>query len=219
MAQFAEINGNRLNTASVVLPYHGIWHVDAQLTDIVSLSGLVTVQIAGLVLKGSVYRIGSFIGSTTVRIIGGYAGWLKTIPGKEYRSSFGINFSVVAGDAARECGEQLSVSGDFGIGQFYERKSGPAVRSLDIFAPVWWMRSDGVTVVGDRPSTTITSAFDVLDHNSTDLGAGRVHIATDKPEDWLPGSKFSSVTLSEQTASAVIHKLDKDKLRTEVWVL
>jgi hypothetical protein len=218
MALFAEINGNRASSASIVLPYQGIWHADIELDQAVTLSGLVTLTVSDMVLKGSIYRQGTFLNSSSIRMVGGYLGWPKKTTAKEYRSSFGVKFSVIAGDAARETGEKIFIPSDFSVGEFYERQAEAAVRVLDTFADIWWMREDGVTVIGDRAQPIITSAFDVMS-DGTSLAMGKITIATDKPGDWLPGVKFSSPTLAQKQASAIIHKLTKDKLRTEIWTL
>lgn len=213
---FAELNGSRVTSGTIALPYNGLWVADVQLDVPVVASGLVTLTLGGLSLKGSVFRMNSFTGTTFARLVGGANGWGKAVPAKEYRSQFGVKFSTIAGDAARAVGETVSVVADFTVGEFYERQNARAGRVLDTFAPVWWMRADGVTVVGDRANTNVTSPFDVL-AAGTDLGLGKVTIATDRPEDWQPGVTYSSPTISASRASVVLHKLDRDKLRTEIW--
>lgn len=218
MAIFAELNGTRIRTATVTIPYHGIWHADVVLDQAAELSGQLTLVLGDLALKGSVYRQGGFTGANYIRVVGGAGGWMKQLPAKEYRSTFGVKFSVVAADAAKSVGETVSIASDFAVGNFYERQAACASRVLDTFAPLWWMRSDGVTVVGDRTSPTVTSRFDVM-LDGTNLAVGKVTVATDNPRDWQPGVKFSSPVLTERTASAVVHRLDNSKLRTELWTL
>lgn len=217
MAIFAELNGNRVRTAAVTLPHHGIGHADVVLdSSTTSLSGVLTLVIGDFVFKGTAFRQGGFVGVNYFRIVGGAAGWGKKVREKEYRSVFGIKFSVIAQDAARECGETLSVQSDFTVGLCYDRQNAPAVRVLDTYAPQWWVGTDGVTVVGNRPTPTITSQFDVM-QDGTDLGVGKITVATDHPAAWVPGARFSSPVLSEKQIAGVIHRLDKDKLRTQVW--
>lgn len=218
MAIFAELNGIRIRTATVTLPYHGIWHADVVLDKPVELSGRLTLVLGDLTLVGTAFRQGSFVGASYVRMIGGAGGWKTVIPAKEYASSFGVKFSVVAGDAAKSVGETLLVSSDFAVGTSYERQVAAAARVLDTFAPLWWMRADGVTVVGNRTPPTVTSKFDVM-LNGTNPAVGKVTVATDNPRDWQPGAKFSSPVLPERTVSAVVHRLDANKLRTELWTL
>jgi len=217
MSIFADINGFRIREATVTTPYNGLWTADCLLDQVAVLPSSVLLTIGGLQLRGFVYRSGAFTGSTSCRLVGGYGGWRNLLPFKEYRSSFGIKFSVVAGDAARECGEQISIVSDFTVGQFFPREAGPASRVLNTFSSLWWSRADGVTVVGPRASTQITSSFDVMS-DDLDLGKGKIVVATDKPEDWQPGRKFTSALIAEKTISGVIQRLTKDRLRTEVWV-
>lgn len=216
MSIFADLNSYRVRDSNITIPYNGAWTADVLLDQTVTLPPSVLLTVGGLQLRGHVYRQGFFTGSTACRIIGGYGGWLKQLPFKEYRSSFGIKFSVVAGDVARECGESVSISSDFTIGQYYPRQAAVASRVLNTFAPLWWMRQDGVTVIGSRASTIISSAFDVMS-DDIDMAKGKIVVATDRPEDWRPGYKFGSPLISERTISGVIHRLTKDKLRTEVW--
>lgn len=218
MAIFAELNGQRIRTATVTLPYHGIWHADVVLDQPQELTGPLTLVLGDLTLVGTVFRQGGFTGVNYVRIIGGAGGWMKQIPAKEYVSSFGVKFSVIAGDAAREAGEKISIATDFSVGNSYERQTASASRVLDTFAPLWWMRSDGVTVLGPRPTTKITSRFDVM-LDGTNLSVGKITVATDNPAAWQPAAVFSSPVLSERTASAVVHRLSASKLRTEIWTL
>lgn len=217
MAIFAELNGVRIRAATVTIPYHGIWHADVVLDQATVLSGQLTLVLGDLTLRGVAFRQGGFSGVNYVRIVGGAGGWMRKIPAKEYRSSFGVKFSLVVGDAARSVGETVSVAADFVIGQFYERKEACASCVLDTFAPLWWMRSDGTTVVGNRAATNVASKFDVM-LDGTNLAAGKITIATDMPAVWQPGVTFSSPFLTgQQTASAVVHRLDSQKLRTEIW--
>ena len=85
---------------------------------------------------------------------------------------------------------------------------------LAMLAEQWWIREDGVTVIGARPTPTIVSTFDVI---TADREKGRIEVATDTPADWIPGSKFSSSTLPTQMINAVVHKVTPTALRTEVW--
>lgn len=217
MAIFAELNGVRIRTATVTIPYHGIWHADVVLDQSTVLNGQLTLVLGDLTLRGVAFRQGGFSGVNYVRMVGGAGGWMRQLPAKEYRSSFGVKFSVVGGDAAKSVGETLSVASDFVVGQFYERKAACAACVLDTFAPLWWMRTDGVTVVGGRTAIAVTSKFDVM-LDGTNLAAGKITVATDTPAVWQPGVTFTSPFLTgQQTVSAVVHRLDAQKLRTELW--
>ena len=211
----ASINGNALTDATITIPYQGIWHADVTTSLGTLLVGRVTLVLGSLTMQGSVFRSGFFGGNFNYRIVGGAGGWQKVVPSKVYNSNSSIRLSLVLNDAARAAGENISLDTDRDIGSFYVRQQAPAARVLNQLTASWYVRSDGVTVIGSRSGNMIASPFDVL--GGTDLGIGKVIVATDKPEDFTPGRTFKSLTLSTQTIGGVVHRLDSSKLRTEVW--
>jgi 3',5'-cyclic AMP phosphodiesterase CpdA len=212
------INGVSIKTAEVTLPFRGVWTADLTTEDEVDADGQVTITIADLTLVGTVDRMGDFLGSGSLRIVGGAGGWMKPVPQKNYQDSFGLKLAPIVSDAAREVGETANLSADANrtLGSFFIREAAPAARVLAQLTPLWWVGFDGVTQVGLRRETTIASAFDVLP-KGTDLHLGRVQIATDTPSAFVPGALFSSQTLKQQKISTVVHRLTANKLRTEVW--
>lgn len=212
---FASISGQVVSRATVTIPYSGIWHADVE-ADGVLVSGAITLKIGSLVLQGTVFRSGFFTGDFHYRVVGGAGGWQKIVPSQVYNSNSSIKLSLVLNDAAGAAGETVSLDTDRDIGSFYVRQQAPAARVLNQLTASWYVRPDGVTAVGSRSGDMIVSPFDVL--NGTNLGIGKVLLATDKPEDFTPGRTFKSSTLSTQTIGGVVHRLDLSKLRTEVWV-
>lgn len=211
---FASISGQVVNRATVTIPYSGIWHADVEANGVL-VSGAVTLTVGSLVLKGTVFRSGFFAGDFHYRIVGGAGGWQKIVPSQVYNSNSSIKLSLVLNDAARVAGETISLDTDRDIGPFYVRQQAPAARVLNQLTASWYVRPDGVTAVGSRSGDMIASPFDVL--AGTDLGLGKVLLATDRPEDFTPGRTFKSLTLSTQSIGGVVHRLDRAKLRTEVW--
>jgi hypothetical protein len=211
----ASLNGIQIQTGKIVFPYYGPWVGDFTLSN--APEDTVTdavIVFAGLELKGTVFRGGSFLGNGSFRVVGGKGGWKKRIPPKFYQSSFGIRLKQVLGDAAREVEETIQVDQDGTLGQFFARRAAPAGRILWQLAPTWWVRADGVTQVGAREPTVITTPFDVL--NETNPSEGRVILATDTPASWLPGCVFTAPTITQKTVSTVIHHLSPNALRTEI---
>ena len=211
---FATLDGHRITKGHVVIPLRGCITADVQLDDPVELSGPVTLVVGDLSIKAAVTRGGPFTGSSSFRLIGGAAGWMKTIGPKPYDQPWGVKLSAVLQDAAREVGETVSVATDRTLGTRWERQKAPAAWLLQRLAEQWWIDTKGVTIVGARPSPTITSAFDVV---KAEPEKGRVIIATEVLSAWLPAAKFSSPTLKTQQISGVVHKLNAGKVRTEVW--
>jgi len=216
MTLFAEISGNRVVAGSICILALGVWYADMLLDRTVEISGAQTVSLGPLTMKGTVVIGGSFTGSTRVRVIGGAAGWRLPVPAKSYQHDLGVKKSTVIGDAARAVGETVSIAKDGILGSAFVRQRGPASRVLNQVGDLWYVRADGVTVIGARDASKIASEFSVI---SAQLAIGQIVVATENPQDWTPGRKFSTETISERTVSAVMHKIDKDQFRTEAWVL
>lgn len=214
---FAALEGTEIVSGQIAFPYLGIWHADVLLArPAVIADGPVTLVLAGLTLKGT--RIGGngiYSGTARYRVIGGAGGWRKTIGPQSYQHDAGVRKSLVLGDAARLAGEKVKIATDAALGTAWVRTEGPAVRTLSLVGDPWWIDNDGVTQVGPRPTAAIGSHFDL---QSAQLVIGQVTVATDHPEDWVPGRTFSATTLSERTISSLYHRIEKGSLRTEVWI-
>ena len=217
---FCSVNDARVMTLTLNIPARGLWTADAILDDVIKFTGTsVTLVLAGLTLVGSVIRSGNFSGAGSLRIVGGKGGWRSTIPKRFYQNPHGVKLAPVLSDAAQACGESVTVDSDVAIGSFFVREEGPAVRALNQLCDSWYVQNDGTTRVGDRATPTISSRFDVVNENVQPF-IGRIPIATDFPEDWMPGAKFTANTLGTDifTISDVVHRLTPERLRTEVWV-
>jgi len=220
---YATLNDFGISSLYLVIPSRGLWTADVVLDRSVAmsdLSGGVTLKIGdGFVLAGTVFRAGDFTGAAGYRIVGGAGGWMKLLPAKAYQSPAGVKLSAVLRDIAKAVGETVNVQQDSIVGNFYIREANaPASRALNALAPNWWVNPvDGITQVGTRATSAVTSQFNTLPvADGTSLLLGRVAIATDKPEDWVPGRTFASLVLSQKTISTVIHKLNSATLRTEI---
>lgn len=215
---YASFAGKRATALVVTIPYKGLWIADVSMADEVRNSPPTTglLVVADLSLLGTVFRAGDFGGNARLRIIGGRGGWSGEIRDRFYQLPRGVSLRQVLSDAARDAGETVEVLVDRKIGSFYARAAGPAERALGQLAgDAWWVRADGVTVVGERASTIITSPFDALE--GTDPAAGRWELVTDFPGQWVPGRLFSGPTVAQQRISAVVHTLGGTNLRTSVW--
>jgi len=216
---FCSINGARCTKLELVIPARGLWTADATLDDVIEFSDTsVTLALAGLTLVGAVFRRGDFSGTGSLRIVGGKGGWRKIIGQRFYNNPHGIKLTPILTDAASACGETITVDADQTIGVFFTRENGPACRALNQLCPSWYVQPDGSTRVGDRATPTISSRFDVVSENVAP-NLGRFPIATDIPEDWVPGAKFSAPVLGSGVfqISGVVHRLSPERLRTEIW--
>lgn len=194
---YASLNGHPIVTASLNIPLYGAWCGDVVLSltsSITSAQGGCTLTIGNLTLTGTAIRMGSFAGSRSIRLVGGYGGWRQTVTSKAYANSAGVRLSMVLRDVASEVGEQLSLAQDIQIGPFYIREQAPAQRVLrQLGGPLWWIDPGGVTHVGPRTSTSIATPFDVIEWSGA---KGRFLVGTEDNASWLPGNTFSSSTVT-----------------------
>lgn len=216
------LQGARIVRGMVMIPTYGAWVADLVLATADPLPTLVSLTLGTLSMAGAIYRTGADTGARSVRVVGGFGGWRTVIGPQDYDHPGALLASLVLGDAAQAAGEQVALAQDFIIGDKYVRIAAPAKRVLDHFTdpvagPLWWIRPDGVTVVGPHPAGAITSEFDV-----TELarGKGMFTVATETETDWLPGRSFQAPILdAPQTISAVSYTISPDgPVRLQVLV-
>lgn len=216
MAQFAELSGQRIVSGSIVFPYYGTWSADVVLADTTSIPTSVTLTVGNLSLVGSVFRMASFSGSRSARIVGGAAGWRKTIPAQAYQNPAGIRVSLLLGDAAMACGESVIVGQDSTIGTYWVRESAPASRILrELAGDEWWIDASGITQVGTRTGLAVATTFQV---DAWSGAKGSFSIATEDYAAWMPANTFSNITVTEkQTIALSTITVDGDgKARVEI---
>lgn len=213
---YASLNGNQIVKASITIPMTGTWTADVVLEaePQQALTGLLTLAVGSLTLRGTAARSGSFVGGYSARIVGGYLGWRKELTPKSYQSAFGLKLAPILSDAAREAGEQVNVTDDRTLNAAYVRRKAKGSRVLWELYPTWWMGLDGVTQIGPRADSVVGSAFDVTDY---DPYRGRATLATSFPEAFVPNVRFTGVTTPELRTSLVVHEVEQSKLRTVVY--
>lgn len=218
MSLFCSVDAFRVVTGVVCIQALGIWSADLLLDQVADIASgqQVSLVLGALTMKATSIIEGTFTGSTRVRLIGGFGGWRKQVPAKSYQHNAGVKKSTVLGDAASVVGEKVLIDSDGALGTAFVRQACPAARVLEQVGDFWWMQPDGTTRIGARSSDQIVSAFDVV---SAQLAIGQLFIATDVVEDWTPGRKFQTATISQRTLSSVMHHIDKGAVRTEAWVL
>jgi hypothetical protein len=191
---WASINGTRITRGSLLLPLLGLWVCDAALPVATVVTNPVTVIVGNLVLTGTVYRNDSFGGEQILSVQGGFGGWNKSLDKYAFQSGGGVSLSQVLTVTAMQAGEKVSVLQDTKLGNAYYRKKGLASNTLRYLAPSWWVDPlTGVTQVGARPSTSITSDFTV---EAFDLARGHSVVATEDVASWAPGNTFLNPFMS-----------------------
>jgi hypothetical protein len=212
---YLEANRVRATAANLIIPYYGAAVADVTFPSAVTLTAPVSVKVANLTLSMGILRQRSFAGGATARLVAGI-GWGRTVPAKAYANPAGVALSLVLRDVAREVGESVSLATGRSVGLFYVRGAGPAARVLEqLGGAIWWVDDAGVTQVGPRATTTITSAATVADYVG---GEGWMRIATEDVASWRPAATFMANTVPTAiTVSATrIHTDNEGTLRLEV---
>jgi hypothetical protein len=230
----ATLSGHNVATARVELPAFGIWYADVATEDAAAfpLGSAVTLTIAGLVLAGRAFRGEVYQGAGGYRIEGGAGGWRLPVRARSHQDDSGVRLAhvlaAVLSDmpaASRESFVGAPVTGgaagipaaaDRSLGDHWMRRAGVASSSLALLAVPWYMRPDGATYCGARPSGAVADPqYDVTE--PVDPGARRVTIATERPELWVPGLTLTDPHLaSPLLLRHVTIAVDSDTMRIEV---
>ena len=197
MTLYASVNGNRVFSGSFTVPFYGTWEGDAGISLPVTLKNPASLVVGNLTLSGSVYRQGVFAGETRAHLVGGGGGWGSVVRSQGYTNTGGVSLTTVLNDVATIVGEKVNVQPNSGqpsiVGQFFTRVNAPASTILSLLAgPEWYVDTTGVTQIGPRASSLITSPFTVVEY---DPGHSLFEIATEDPASWMPGNTFSSPTV------------------------
>ena len=172
-----QLQGMDLQEALVCVPWSGVWFADCDLVSGTPPSGRVTLQLGDLALVGTVEprHSGSFGERSRVRVLGGAGRWGELLPRRPgYANDAGVKASLVASDAARDCGEILDTSGlTARLGSAYAREEGPAWRILEdaLRGTPWRVDYDGVTRVGARAPGALGPSALLLEWDAQSLAA------------------------------------------------
>lgn len=212
--QGPKLNGVPLNAARVVRPAFGLWHIDATLVGSNEPTGSQVFTYSNMTLKCAIYRSILFAGVRRLRLIAGTGGLRNPLPSKFYGpQQGGIQLSLVLSDLQAESGEQV-VATDRLLGTSFTRAAGPASAVLrNLFGSGWWADNSGVMQTKDRDTSAITSPFIAM---NVEGASGLYTIASEFPQDWLPGRSFSGPTVSG-VISRVTHEISSAAART--WVM
>lgn len=210
----ARLNGQDVLRAAVSLPRTSVWHAEVETSAIAgmpALTGAVTLEIAGLTLKGTIVSGPAEHGGRRWYVIAAGAGkWRDVIAAKAYRGEIGIKLATVVTDAAQDCGETLGTLPDKTLGSAYVRTQAPAARALDLVAPEgWYVDELGVTQIGVRAAKAFAGKYEVIDKR---LDMKRVTIAAENIAGLVPGA-----TLEGVEASSIRHELSPNGIRSHIY--
>lgn len=216
MTAWAELNGERVLTASISMPRYGAWVADVSLALSASVASSVTLTAGSLSLVGTVIRAGTYGGSRAYRIVGGAGGWRKDLQARSYVNPGGVSSALVLADAAKETGETVAVTTPKMLGSSYVRLAGMASRVLSAIASSWWVDATGVTQVDKPRDESMITTESVL--TAMDGAAGIIEVATENEADWMPGRYFINplITLPRQISSSRFHWGRDGRSRVEI---
>lgn len=187
-ALFCSVAGRRVTTATLRLPWSGVWCLDADLDEAgAEITGRVSVTLGGLTLSGTVDTgaSGAWAEGRHVRVYGGALGWSKELAPRGYHNDAGVKASEVLRGAAQEAGEVLVIGAglDAKIGADYVRERGAASTTFEAVLPaaVWWVDLLGTTqIAAARPSAELAAnaELELLDYDP----AARVATLAGAPE-------------------------------------
>lgn len=217
MSDFLSFAGQHVMTVDMVTPRWGAWAADIVLSLSAEIPSTATSLVVGdLTLTGTVFRMASFAGSRSARIIGGFGGWPKSVSAQDYRGT-SVMASTVLRDAAAAVGERIVMDAQDTNLRRFTREAAPAQRVLrQVAGSSWWIAPDGTTHIGTRPSAAVKGDFVVVAWSGK---LGKFEIATETLAEWIPGNTFTGPGDGVQTISSVmIHSANNGKLRVGVLV-
>lgn len=217
MSHLITIGDKRIVSGRVTIPLFGTWSADVALAEPDKVTGSSSFVMADLTMKcfARPARAGVYAGKAANRIVGGNGGLNKIIAPKGYSHSAGVKLGSLLQDAAKAAGESIIVEKDKVIGAAWARKRCRASSVLRMLIDgKWWMDEAGVMQTKARPSTKITTPFQVIDYKPN---LALIEVATESFKNWMPGRTFEFATLpSVQTISSVSFIIADGKIRTLV---
>lgn len=208
----ATIQGIGIKRGSVFLDGGGVWNADLTPFDDVEVAEgqRVEIVIGDLTLSGTVITGGSFFSGAGLLVVGGAAGWRKTIAARAYRDDDnGVRLSGVLADLATDTGETIELATDIRsalVGAAWTRAEDVAAECLDLLGYPWRVRPDGVTEVGALATVTPSGLVSLRRYSPSDRVA-IVEFPDDEVASVVPGSILDladDIALTVATAAITI---------------
>lgn len=218
----AMLNGLRVVSARIVMPYRGLWYADLDVDpDVVATAptsgpaalvlGAAPGPVASLLGVIDPLAAGSFVATARARVLGGFGGWSKTVTAQHFNQP-GLTSTQVLSSVAASVGETVADLSPTPI-QDYMLDAGPASRVFGL--GMWWVDpTTGLTTVGPRPPAVPDPSLELL---SWDPLAKRAEVACDALV--LPGTPIVDPRLGEGvvTVRDVEQVFDANGSRATCW--
>lgn len=199
--------------ARVSIPPRGVWTAVVRFATLAELGGPVTLRVGDLTLIGSIARSVIDAGIQSARIVGGSAGWTRTVDRQNERNDAGVLASVLVAKLAAEAGEPVDLAfPDRVVGPAATRFRGLASEALtSIVGPDWYVGMDGITRIGRRPFSVAPPMIGGVSFLGADMGARLVYVASEAVAGFMPGAQL----VGYGTIEHVSHHVD-EAMKTEL---
>lgn len=234
MSATIAVNGFSAVCVEIHVPAIGVWYADVDFADdtpdlptsAFGCSVTIASEESSAAFVGTVIpeRNGTFGLQRKVRIVGGGNGWGKQLTAKSYHNDARVKGSLVAQDAATECGERLpDASALQPLGVDYIR---PAVeRGVPVAAArvledacrgvPWWVGYDGITRIGARtPPAPAATDYTVISHHPR---LGDVELAIDDVTKVGVGTVLDAGLAAPRTVTSLQISAKPESLRLIAW--
>lgn len=148
------LGGVAATSAVLTVPGVGLWYAGVELSEAVTLTGAVTLQILDTSWSGFVIAGGSVDGRSAYRVVAGRGGWGRDLAPRAYQNDAGLTVARLVADAAADAGEPAPVDAPTTrLGVHFDRPRLPGSFALNLLTPrAWYARADGVVAFGARPA-------------------------------------------------------------------
>jgi hypothetical protein len=208
-ADYASLGGERIISGEILIPQYGMIEADVLLAEPDTIPQTPVITWGNASYQAAVVRMASFSGSRSARLCGGFGGWRTTLEPRAWSNAGGVSVKQVMTSTAQECGEQVNVPIDRTIPSYFRSGNLTAAQVLFALAGAsWYIDVAGVTQAQARPTSQITSQFDILTYSG---GKGLFEVGTEDVASWVPGAVFSTpVVTTPQTISSVNIRMARD---------
>lgn len=185
-----------------------------------------TLTIGDLSMLGTIraHEVGAdFGGQARYTWIAGAGAWSSSVKTQPYHDDNGIMLSRVLADLAKDAGEigcVLDGLPDKSLGLDWTRPAGLASDQLEALSGgQWWVNaSDGVTHVGPRPASAVSSPNITVEPFDGALSRAVVRVADDTFSALLPGATLTAEGLpGPLTVAATTLHVDGASISAELW--
>jgi hypothetical protein len=191
----ASLAGYPINCCELDVPFRGTWLARVTLTDAdgPAEGARVTLSIGPLSLVGTVLGTGVHGGVATARVVGGAGGWRKAPDGLSFQNDGNLSATEVAQALASSVGETIaSDSSTLGINWSFDPLAS-AGSNLDAIGS-WYVRDDGVTVLGERSDLPEFRA--IVDEYEGLEGRASCQIEEFETPNLMPGALVSAASMN-----------------------